>query len=492
MVDLRCKALLPITESLIIDLHYSEYHITKKNQETNVRKLYFLSFLLGLLLIVGFCAEANASNPVISTAYSADPSAHVFKGRMYIYASHDRNDAREFDVVDYHVYSSDDLQNWKDHGIAFRLSDTSWARSHLWAPDCAFWKGRYYLFFPAQDAAGKFHIGVAVSDSPAGPFIDKGSPIAGPEGIDPSIFIDGDNAYLIWAQNGAMIARMTPDMSALAETPKKLDGLDNLFEGPWIFKRNDSYYLTYPAFRPGGVGRGGHGQNYDYAVAKDPMGPYVYKGAFTQSGPGGDNIHGSQVEWNGKWYCFYHDFSTSVGRPSHGYKRAVKMDEMHFGPDGSILPLQWTKEGPPQLHPLNAFSQLEAATLNSTDIPEGEHAVAVDQSKSGIVYLGPVMHGAWVKYAGVDFGKGANRFEVNAASATGGGNIDIHIDAMSGPLLAICTVRYTGGWQRWSKQSCVMKDISGIHDLYLVFSGAGNSGLFNFDSFRFSKSEETQ
>ncbi len=457
-----------------------------------IRRMMALAYMVVVVFAFGLTGTANASNPIVTTAYSADPSAHVFDGRMYVYASHDRNDAREFDMIDYHVYSSDDLQNWKDHGIAFRLSDTTWARSHLWAPDCAFWKGKYYLFFPAKDAAGKSHIGVAISDVPGGPFVDKGSPIAGTAGIDPAIFIDGDQAYLIWAQGGVKIARMKPDLTELAETPKQLDGIDNFFEGPWIFKRKNMYYLTYPAFKPGGVGRGGHGQNYDYAVSKSPMGPYTYKGPFTQSGPGGDNIHGSQVEWNGKWYCFYHDFSMSVGRPGHGFKRAVKMDEMHFASDGSILPLQWTKEGPPQTRSLDAFSRLEAVTLNSTDIPEGDHAISVGQNKAGVVYLGPAMPGAWAKYAGVDFGKGANRFLVNTASATGGGDIELHVDAMDGPLLGTCTVRYTGGWQQWKDQSCTIKNIAGVHDLYLIFRGTGLDGLFNFDSFSFSRAEGVQ
>jgi len=101
-------------------------------------------------VLVCWSLTAQASNPIINTAYSADPSAHVFNARMYVYASHDRNDAREFDMVDYHVYSSDDLGNWQDHGVACRLSDLIWTKSHLWAPNCAFKDGKYYLYYPAR------------------------------------------------------------------------------------------------------------------------------------------------------------------------------------------------------------------------------------------------------------------------------------------------------------------------------------------------------
>jgi len=434
-----------------------------------------------------FLSSAFASNPIINTAYSADPSAHVFNDRMYVYASHDRNDAREFDMIDYHVYSSSDLRNWRDHGIAFRLADSTWAKSHLWAPDCAYKNGNYYLYYPAQDASGRPLIGVAISHSPSGPFVDTKGPIARVHGIDPALFVDDDGTpYLIWADGGAKIARLKPSMKELAESPHMIDGATDFFEGPWIFHRNGHYYLTYPAFKAGGVGRGGHGQNYDYAISEHPEGPYVYEGPFTQSGPGGDNIHGSQVEWKGKWYCFYHDFSTSVGHENQGYKRAVKMDLMDFSPDGLIRPLQWTTSGPVMLHPIDAYSRIEAETMNRTDVPEGDHAITTSGDSSGVVYLGPALPGAWVEYAGVDLHSGANTFYMHLASATGGGVVDLYLDRIGGPVAASCTVRYTGGWDRWTTQSCATHLPGGVHDLYLVFRGEGQSGLLNLDWFRFS------
>ena len=441
-------------------------------------------------VLVCWSLTARASNPIINTAYSADPSAHVFDGRMYVYASHDRNDARKFDMVDYHVYSSDDLGNWRDHGVAFRLSDSTWAKSHLWAPDCAFKDDKYYLYYPAQDASGKPHIGVAVSTSPAGPFKDVGGPLPGVYGIDPSLFIDEDGTpWLTWAGDGPMLVRMKPDMTELAEPPRKLSGVENFFEGPWIFKRGGLYYYTYPAFRPGGVGRGGHGQNYDYAVARTVTGPYTYKGSFTQSAPGaeGDNIHGSQVEWKGKWYCFYHDFSTSVGHEHAGYKRAVKMDELRFSPDGSILPLLWTATGLPMLHPVNAFERHEAEELAATDVPEGAYPVAVTGDSPGPVWLGPSQPEAWVRYAGFDFGAGgATGLQFRVASATGGGEVEVHLDHRDNSAVGTCAVRYTGGWDRWETQDCTLPVITGHHDIYLIFRGDGHSGLFNLDWFQFT------
>jgi arabinoxylan arabinofuranohydrolase len=212
-----------------------------------------MRFLLGIAvclagggLLGGTCARA--SNPIITTSYSADPSAHVFEGRMYVYASHDRDDAREFDMIDYHVYSSDDMENWRDYGVVLRLQDIHWAKSHLWAPDCGYRNGKYYLYFPAQDAKGVFRVGVAVGNSPSGPFVDSGRPIPGVQGIDPSIFTDSDGqAYLIWAASGnrVLMATMKPNMLELDGTPKQVDGAVNFFEGPWIFRRADLDWFEF-------------------------------------------------------------------------------------------------------------------------------------------------------------------------------------------------------------------------------------------------------
>jgi beta-xylosidase len=195
-----------------------------------------------LLIVVQFAGVVKscyASNPIVSTAYSADPSAHVCGDRLYVYASHDRNDAKTFDMVDYHVYSTDDMQNWRDHGVVLSVKDVKWAQGSFWAPDCGYKNGRYYLYFPAKDKSGAFHVGVAIGRSPTGPFVDIGHPIAGVDGIDPSIYIDGDGTpYLIWAtRNAAQLARLKPNVTALAEAPHRVEVTD-FFEGPWIFKRN--------------------------------------------------------------------------------------------------------------------------------------------------------------------------------------------------------------------------------------------------------------
>ena len=447
-------------------------------------------FLLLSALLAGLAQSAPAANPIITTAYSADPSGHVFGNRLYVYPSHDRNNAQVYDMSDYHVYSTDDMANWQDHGVILSLDQIPWAKGHLWAPDCGFYKGTYYLYFPADDT-GKYHfrIGVATSKSPTGPFVAEPQPILGTGGIDPSVFIDDDGTpYLIWSGGGPRLCRLMPDMKTLDGTPVRLDGCDNFFEGPWLFKRAGLYYLTYPAFMPHGSGRGGSGQHYDYATAKTVNGPYTYKGTFTQSAPGTGNIHGSQVEWQGHWYCFYHDASLSLGNRKSGFRRSIRVDEMEFGPDGSLLPLKWTDSGPTKIKNLNPFVRCEAETLAKTAGPVGPESVSTEACAEGGVDLGGIGDGAWAEYANVDFGSGAKAFTARIASPGTDGRIELHLDRRDGPLVGVCFVPKTGGWQTWQTASCRALRTAGVHELFLVFHGSGTGGLFNFNWFQFTKS----
>ena len=398
-------------------------------------------------------------------------------------------------MTDYHVYSTDDLQNWQDHGVVLDVKDVAWAASHLWAPDCAFKNGTYFFYFPPRPKEGNTRpIGVATSASPTGPFQDIGHPIAGVNGIDPAVFVDDDGqAYIYWAGAGPQAARLKPNMIALDGPVVTLQGIEHFFEGPWMFKRQGIYYYTYPAMMKGGSGDGGNGQWFDYAMSNQPLGPFVYKGHFSRSGPGGGNIHGSQVAWHGNWYCFYHDFSTSVGDPKQGYKRAMKMDEMHFNADGTIQELQWTADGPLALKNLDPYVRCEAECLNQSDVPLGKHAVTTEACSEGGVNLSQIEQGDWVRYANVDFGPaGAKGFTARVASPLSGGEIELHLDKLDGPLIGTCPVPKTGGWQTWADASCAVTGAKGVHFLYLKFVSQMNtsSGLFNVDWYRFTPAEQ--
>ncbi len=447
--------------------------------------------LAGLVLGLLLCAlPSRASNPFANYVYAADPSAHVWNGRVYVYASGDRTDAQEYDMTETRCFSSDDLANWKDEGSVLKIADIPWASKHLWAPDCALINGVYCLYFPVHNKAGAPCIGVATSNSPTGPFKAQPQPIDGIQGIDPAVFVDDDGqAYIFWAGAGLQGAKLKSDGLSLASPAQKISGASEFFEGPWMFKREGRYYITYPALRPGGSGRGGSGQNYDYGISTSPLGPLTYKGTFSTSELGG-NIHGSQLAWNGRWLCFYHDYSTSVGLKKAGFKRALRVDELRFAPNGDILPLEWTTSGPPKLKNLNPYERVEAECLGGADNPEGEHAITVEPCSAGGQDVGSLENGDWLRYSNVDFGAGPSTFEASLASPTAGAKLELRLDSLTGPIIGTCDIPATGGWQTWQSVKCPITLAKGVRDVYVRAIGPGTGGLFNFDWFRFTPREK--
>lgn len=314
--------------------------------------------------------------PLITHLYTADPSAHVYGGRLYIYPSHDRDSGipdndlgDQYDMVDYHVFSMEDIGGpVTDHGVALALEDVPWASKQLWAPDAAFRNGRYYLFFPARDKQGVFRIGVGTSDRPEGPFQAQPLPIPGSYSIDPCCLIDDDGKpYLyfggIWGGQlqkwstgkfdangkepvgsapaiGPRVAALSDDMLSfvgdiheikiLDETGRPLRAEDNnrrYFEGPWMHKRNGIYYLSYST---------GDTHYLVYATGTNPRGPFTYQGRILEPVIGWTTHH-SIVEFKGRWFLFHHDSSLSGGQ---SHLRCVKVKELFYDSEGRILPVK--------------------------------------------------------------------------------------------------------------------------------------------------------
>jgi arabinoxylan arabinofuranohydrolase len=284
-------------------------------------------FLLALSLGAG-CGLLSAQKQILPD-FQADPSARVFHGRLYVYPSHDLAGSKDWDMRDWHVFSTDDMVQWKDHGEIFSLKDISWADKHAWAPDCIERNGKYYFYFLADD-----QIGVAVSNSPTGPFKDAlGKPLigrmeAGIRSIDPNIFIDDDGqAYLYFGNSHDKVAvvKLKQDMIT-RDDPIQVLELKNYHEGIWVHKRKGLYYFSYPSYR------GDLTANLlEYSVAKSPTGPFEYKGVILDNRS--RNVHGSITEYKGKWWLFYH-----VAGPS-AYERRVCVAPLHYRKDGSIEPI---------------------------------------------------------------------------------------------------------------------------------------------------------
>ncbi|CAM3633708.1 glycoside hydrolase family 43 protein [Mucilaginibacter galii] len=315
------------------------------------------------------------SKPLVTTIYTADPSAHVFNGKVYVYPSHDidtgtpeNDNGDHFNMKDFHVLSMDSVgAPVLDNGEALNIKDIPWAGRQLWAPDAAYEKGTYYLYFPVKDKSDIFRIGVATSKSPVGPFKAEPKPIEGSFSIDPCVFKDTDGSYYMyfggiwggqlqrWATgkysgpNGsktdlqkddapaltAKVAKLSPNMLGFAETAKDVVILDEngkpllgkdhdrrFFEGSWMYKYNNKYYFTYST---------GDTHLLCYATGTSPYGPFTYKGVILKPVQGWTTHH-SIVEIKGKWYLFYHD--TELSGKTH--LRNVKVTELKYRPDGSI------------------------------------------------------------------------------------------------------------------------------------------------------------
>lgn len=310
---------------------------------------------------------------LVDGLYTADPSAHVFNGRIYIYPSHDiesgipENDLGDhFDMRDYHVFSLDDVNGEViDHGVALDVKDVAWAGRQMWAPDAACKNGKYYLYFPLKDKTDIFRIGVAVSDKPEGPFIPEKNPIKGSYSIDPAVFEDSDGKFYmyfggIWggqlqryrnnkaqecgtepADNEpalyAQIALMSDDMLEFAEEPKNLVILDaegnellagdhdrRFFEASWMHKYNGKYYFSYST---------GNTHRLCYAIGDNPYGPFTYQGVILTPVVGWTSHH-SICEFKGKWYLFHHDSKPSGGKT---WLRSIKVAELQYNTDGTIV-----------------------------------------------------------------------------------------------------------------------------------------------------------
>ncbi len=303
--------------------------------------------------------------------YTADPSAHVFNGRIYIYPSHDiesgipENDLGDhFDMRDYHIFSMDDVNGAvTDHGVVLDVKNIPWAGRQLWAPDVAHKNGKYYLYFPLKDKNDIFRIGVAVSDKPEGPFVPQSDPIRGSHSIDPAVLEDNGKYYIyfggLWGgqlqryrNNKAIecgqepednepalspkVALLSQDMLQFSEEPRNAMILDEngsplkagdhnrrYFEGPWMHKYNGKYYMSYST---------GNTHMLCYAIGDNPYGPFTYKGMILTPVVGWTTHH-SICEFHGKWYLFYHDSVPSGGKT---WLRSIKVRELFYNADGTI------------------------------------------------------------------------------------------------------------------------------------------------------------
>ncbi|MFC4110841.1 family 43 glycosylhydrolase [Micromonospora zhanjiangensis] len=431
---------------------------------------------------------ARADNPIVQTIYTADPAPMVYNGRVYLYTGHDEDNSTWFTMKEWRVWSSDDMVNWTDHGSPLNLASFSWAKQDAWAGQAIYRNGKFYWYVPmVVRATGQMGIGVAVADSPTGPFRDAiGRPLVSNGEIDPTVFIDDDGqAYLYWGNPHLWYVKLNADMTSYSGSPTQIPlttagfgtrtgdaNRPTLFEeGPWVYKRNGLYYLVYAAKCCS--------EFIAYSTAPGPLGPWTYRGTVMSTQGSSFTNHPGIVDFKGNSYFFYHNGALPGGG---GFTRSVAVEKFSYGADGSIPSMTMSTTGAPQVGTLNPYVRQEAETI------AWESGVETEATTGGGMHVSYIDNGDYIKVKGVGFGTGASSYTARVASGTSGGSIELHLDSVGGPLVGTCRVAGTGGWQTWADVTCPVSGATGTHDLFLKFTG-GSGSLFNLNYWQFTPSD---
>ena len=439
-------------------------------------------------------AGVQAQNPVICDRYTPDPAPYVHGDTLYLFVDHDEDETENgyFTMKDWLLYSTVDMVNWTYRGTPL-TGETfkTWAKTtnDCWASQCIERNGKWYWYVTATVANGGYPaIGVAVADSPAGPYVDKiKKPLVKGWGkIDPTVMIDDDGqAYLYYGNGnfGLWYTKLAKSMTAISGGEKEINikdesafgpfkGYDennnpksNLEEATWLYKRNGKYYLEYAA--------GGVPEHWAYSTADKPTGPWTYQGKVMGQADNSFTIHGGSVEYKGHHYMFYHNGKLPNGG---GYKRATCIEEFTRNEDGTIPYINFTSKGVEPLQTLNPFVEQEAETLNQSQ------GVKCMGDYTGC-YVTNISAGDYLKVRNVDFGEtGAKLFRARVKS-TGKGNLLIRTGSKSGAIKGRIAIESTNG--EWTDVTCELtQPITGVQNLFFTFSGTGSS-LFDFDCWQF-------
>ena len=446
--------------------------------------------MIPAVLVLLMALTAKAQNPFVQTWFTSDPAPMVHNGRMYVYTGHDEDGADFFWMQEWRVYSTVDMVNWTDHGSPLALESFSWADDRAWAAQTVERDGKFYWYICAHSKISNgMAIGVAVSDSPTGPFKDAiGKPLfenGSWDHIDPTVLIDsltpnpsprergtlGEGskkvqAWIMWGNPQVYYAKLNDDMISIDGEVKKLDMTEEAFggpimskrekgkkykdsyvEGPWLRKVDSSkfkvpsskaYQLLYAA--------GGVPEHISYSTAPHPTGPWTYAGeimplcdtkSFTN--------HCGVADYKGHSYFFYHTGKLPKGG---GFGRSVAVEEFQYNPDGSFPTIMPTDEGVKPIAAFNPYQKVQAETMAFS------RGVKTEQNDEIGVYVSDIHNGDYIKLQNVKFdGNTPKQFSARVASGLRGGQIEVRIDSLKGALLARLEVPGTGGWEKWQTLS---------------------------------------
>ncbi len=459
----------------------------------------------------------QAQNPFVQTWFTSDPAPMVHNGTMYVYTGHDEDGADFFWMQEWRVYSTQDMVNWQDHGSPLALESFSWADDRAWASQTIERDGKFYWYICAHSRLSRgMAIGVAVSDSPTGPFKDAlGKPLfenGSWDHIDPTVMIDDDGqAWLMWGNPRVYYLKLNRDMISYSGELGMLDMTeeafgaplrdkqekgkkykDNYTEGPWLRKVDASKYKVDPAkayqllYAAGGVP-----EHISYSTAPSPLGPWTYAGIIMPlCETGSFTNHCGVADYKGHSYFFYHTGKLPGGG---GFGRSVAVEEFKYNADGSFPTIMPTDEGVKPVAAFDPYRKVEAETMAFSK------GVKTEQNDELGVYVTDIHNGDYIKLQNVAFGHKIPRtFTARVASGLRGGQIEIRLDSIHGRLLGKVNVPATGGWEKWQTITIdldysTLKELDSPHrtlsgltlpettDLYFVFTGRKGPKLFNFD-----------
>lgn len=427
-----------------------------------MKKIAF--FAICLTLSTG----SHAQDPVVQTKYTADPAPMVHNDTVYLYTTHDEDDADNFKMYDWLLYTSTDMVNWTDHGAVASLKDFKWIdkTNGAWAEQVVERNGKFYMYCPIHGNG----IGVLVADSPYGPFKDPlGHALVWQKehwnDIDPTVFIDDDGqAYMYWGNPDLYHVKLNEDMISYSGDIIKHPHIEDYQEGPWFYKRNGHYYLAFASTCcPEGIG---------YAMSNNPEGPWEYKGHIMNHTPRTRGNHPGIIDYKGKSYVFGLNYDIlRIETPDHHERRSVSYAEMHYNADGTIQEVPYWKDNHnKQVGTFNPYQRVQAETM------AWGYGLKTKVIGNQIIICN-VDDGETLMLKGVDFGKKAKSFSANL-QAKKDCTVEIRLDSKDGTLVGCLNLKAA---DNFADQQCKIKGAKGVHDLYFCFKGEGKDLLdFNY------------
>ncbi len=457
----------------------------------------------GFVLVVHPVGDPRSMNmPLFQTKYTADPSPLVVGDTLFLYTSHDASpedipDPNErssagFFMYDWLLWSTTDMVNWTEHGAVASLKDFSWRSRENggWAIQTVERNGKNYLYAPLHGHG----IGVLVADSPYGPFKDPlGKPLVWDQSnwfdIDPTVYTDDDGqAWLYWGNPHTFYAPLGEDMISLKGEVTKLPHIKHYQEGPWFYKRNGHYYCAYASTCcPEALG---------YAMSDSPTGPWEWKNYIMRPTLRDRGNHPGICDFKGHSYIFGQSYDLMhLDTFTHHERRSVSAAEITYNEDGTIqeVPYWLDQEPLKQLCWLDPYERVEAETMNwgyglkSAKMGIPNTGVVADMPASTgkkNMYIYDINNGEFIRLRGVDFGNGAQKFSITAAS-TGSCKVTLRLDSQDGPVIGEAVIGKTGNVEKYKSFNAKVSNASGIHDLYLCFSDT--EGDTRLDWWQFKK-----